>query len=101
MTDNFVYLFIYKLIIQSHTICLDCIFYIRWPVKGRVTQLFITGFKMDSADAAMKQTRIILMSSLFGIFLGIITLVNYIAYLQVANKTCKTPVIEASRVYAL
>ena len=34
---------------------------------------------MDSADTAMKRTMMILMSSLFGIFLGIITLANYIA----------------------
>ena len=79
MTENFFYLFINKLIIQSHSSCLDCIIYIRWPVKGRLTQLLFTGVKMDSADVAMKRTMIILMSSLFSIFLGIITLANYIA----------------------
>ena len=55
------------------------VFFNFWPVKGRIAQRLFTGAIMNTTDSAMKKTMTFLMVALFGMFLSIITLANYIA----------------------
>ena len=46
-----------------------------WPYRSTIQ----TGVIMNTTDAAMKKTMTVLMVTLFGMFLSIITLAQYVA----------------------
>ncbi len=68
-----------KLIIYSHIKPLDCVsdFLVAryWPYL----KLQFTGAMMETTDSAMKRTMVVLMTTLFAMFLGIIYLANYVS----------------------